>query len=201
MLTKKEKRELLRLVVHRNEHLKGSRSWDVLEYCIMLLLMVVLAFSIRAVLVEPMRVRGSSMEVTLLPGDYMAVEKISYIYKPMERGDVVICYYPNNDKYTCVKRIIGFAGDTITIEGGVVSVNGVELREDYVTTGLTPKHDGTYEVETGCIFVMGDTRLVSRDSTDGMVGSVPAERVIGRVRRVLLPFSRSKKLSDIQYDV
>ena len=201
MLTKKEKSELVRLVSRRNEHLKGSRSWDVLEYLITLLLMVVLAFSIRAVLFEPMRVRGSSMENTLEPGDYMAVEKLSYIVKPMKRGDVVICYYPNNDEYTCVKRIIGLEGDRIVIENGVISVNGVTLTEDYVTTGLTSKHDGVYEVEQGCIFVMGDNRLVSRDSTDGMVGSVPVERVIGKVNRVLLPFSRAKRLEGVDYGV
>ncbi len=201
MLTKKEKREMIRLVSHRNEHLKGGKFWDILEYIITLLLMMVLAFSIRSVLMEPMRVRGSSMENTLLPGDYMAVEKVSYIVKPMQRGDVVICYYPKNDEYTCVKRIIGLAGDTITIEEGVVSVNGVRLQEDYVTTGMTPKHDGTYVVEDGCVFVMGDNRLVSRDSTDGMVGSIPVERVIGRVSRVLLPFSRAQKMPKVQYDV
>ena len=201
MMTKKEKKEIMRLVARRNEHLKGGRIWDVLEYLITLVLMMVLAFSIRAVIFEPMRVKGSSMENTLQPGDYMAVEKLSYIVSPMKRGDVVICYYPNNDEYTCVKRIIGLEGDEITIEGGIVSVNGVRLKEDYVTTGLTPKHDGTYHVEPGCIFVMGDNRLVSRDSTDGMVGSVPRERVIGRVNRVLRPFSRAKRLPDVQYDI
>ena len=200
MLTNKDKKRMQRMVAQRNERLKGGRFWDIMEYLITLLLMMVLAFSIRAVIFEPMRVKGSSMKDTLQPGDYMAVEKLSYIVTPMKRGDVVICYYPNNDEYTCVKRIIGLAGDTITIEGGVVSVNGVRLQEDYVTTGMTPKHDGTYEVEEGCIFVMGDNRLVSRDSTDGMVGNIPAERVIGRVRRVLLPFSRAKKLGDIRYD-
>ena len=201
MLTKKEKRELLQLVARRNEHLKGSRFWDVLEYFITLLMMVVLAFSIRAVIFEPMRVKGSSMENTLMPGDYMAVEKLSYIVAPMKRGDVVICYYPNNDEYTCVKRIIGLEGDSITIQNGLVSVNGVQLREDYVTTGLTSKHDGTYTVEPGCVFVMGDNRLVSRDSTDGMVGSIPAKRVIGKVNRVLLPLSRSKGIPGVQYGV
>ena len=201
MLTKKEKQDLVKIVTHRNEHLKGSRTWDVLEYVISLLLMMVLAFSIRSVIFEPMRVKGNSMKDTLQPGDYMAVEKLSYIVKPMKRGDVVICYYPNNDEYTCVKRIIGMEGDTITIEGGVVSVNGVTLQEDYVTTGMTSKHDGTYTVEEGCVFVMGDNRLVSRDSTDGMVGSVPVERVIGRVKRVLLPPSRFQRLADIEYGV
>ena len=201
MLTKKEKQGMVRLVARRNEHLKGSRFWNAMEYCITLLLMMVLAFSIRAVIFEPMRVKGSSMENTLKPGDYMAVEKLSYIVSPMKRGDVVICYYPNNDEYTCVKRIIGLEGDTITIEGGVVSVNGVQLKEDYVTTGMTSRHDGTYEVEAGCIFVIGDNRLVSRDSTDGSVGSIPRERVIGRVNRVLLPFSRAKRLDSIDYGV
>ena len=201
MLTKKEKQELLKLVAKRNEHLKGSRIWGVLEYCITLLLMIVLAFSIRSVIFEPMRVKGMSMENTLLAGDYMAVEKLSYIVSPMERGDVVICYFPNNDEYTCVKRIIGLEGDRIVIKNGVVSVNGVTLTEEYVTTGLTSRHDGTYDVEPGCIFVMGDNRLVSKDSTDGMVGSIPVERVIGRVDRVLLPFSRAKKLRGVQYGV
>lgn len=201
MLTKQDKKEILKLVDHRNEHLKGSRSWSVIEYCITFLLMIVLAFSIRSVLFEPMRVKGSSMENTLLQGDYMAVEKLSYIFKPMKRGDVVICYYPNNNDYTCVKRIIGLEGDTITIENGFVSVNGVQLREDYVTTGLTSRHDGTYIVEQGCVFVMGDNRLVSRDSTDGMVGSIPVARVIGRVDRVLFPFSRAKRMQGVQYGV
>ena len=201
MLTKKDKQEMLKMVAHRNEHLKGSRTWDIIEYCIMLLLMVVIAFSIRSVLFEPMRVKGTSMENTLLPGDYMAVEKLSYIVTPMERGDVVICYYPNNDEYTCVKRIIGLEGDTITIQNGIVSVNGVTLKEDYVTTGLTSRHDGVYHVEEDCIFVIGDNRLVSKDSTDGEVGSIPRERVIGRVRRVLLPFSRAKRLESVRYGV
>ena len=201
MLTKKDKRDMMKMVSQRNEHLKGSRFWDALEYCITLLLMIVLAFSIRSVIFEPMRVKGSSMENTLLPGDYMAVEKLSYIAAPMKRGDVVICYYPNNDEYTCVKRVIGLAGDTIVIENGLVSVNGVQLTENYVTTGLTARHDGIYRVEAGCVIVMGDNRLVSRDSTDGMVGSIPAERVIGRVRRVLLPFSRMKKLFDVEYGI
>ena len=201
MLTKKEKKKMQRLVAHRNEHLKGSRGWDAMEYLITLILMMVLALSIRAVIFEPMRVKGSSMKDTLQPGDYMAVEKMSYIVKPMERGDVVICYYPNNDEYTCVKRIIGLAGDTITIEGGIVSVNGVRLQEDYVTTGLTSKHDGIFTVEDNCVFVMGDNRLISRDSTDGLVGSIPVERVIGKVNRVLLPLSRAKKIEKVEYDV
>ena len=201
MLTKKEKKEIAKLVASRNEHLKGGRFWNILEYLITLLLMIVLAFSIRAVIFEPMRVKGSSMENTLLQGDYMAVEKLSYIVKPMKRGDVVICYYPNNDEYTCVKRIIGLEGDQIVIENGVIRVNGVTLAEDYVTTGMTSKHDGVYDVEPGCIFVMGDNRLVSRDSTDGMVGSIPKERVIGRVRRVLLPASRAKRLDGVDYGV
>ncbi len=201
MLTNKEKNELLKIVAHRNERLKGSRFWDVMDYCITLALMVVLVFSLRATVFEPVRVKGSSMENTLLPGDYMAVEKLSYIVKPMERGDVVICYYPNNDEYTCVKRIIGLAGDEVRIEFGTVSVNGVTLQEEYVTTGMTAKHDGVYMVEEGCVFVMGDNRLVSHDSTDGLVGSVPLERVLGRVNRVLLPLDRAKKVEGVDYGI
>ena len=79
MLTKKEKQRMQRMVAHRNEHLKGSRFWDIMEYLITLVLMMVLAFSIRAVIFEPMRVKGNSMKNTLQPGDYMAVEKLSYI--------------------------------------------------------------------------------------------------------------------------
>ena len=204
MLTKQDKREILKLVDHRNEHLKGSRSWDVIEYCITFLLMIVLAFSIRSVIFEPMRVKGSSMENTLLPGDYMAVEKLSYILKPMKRGDVE---YDFVEVMACPGGCVGGGGQPIAFnqelgpERACVlnSMDGADVLR--VTTGLTPRHDGTYIVEQGCVFVMGDNRLVSRDSTDGMVGSIPVARVIGRVDRVLFPFSRSKRMQGVQYGV
>ncbi|MBQ7278867.1 MAG: signal peptidase I [Clostridia bacterium] len=199
MLTKAEKKAMGKLVAKRNDHIKSSFLWENIEFGIYLLLMVVIAFSIRTAVLEPWRVRGSSMEATLLPGDYMLIEKVSYIFDPMDRGDVVVCYYPNNDEYTCVKRIIGLSGDTVQIQQGRVSVNGTPIEEPYVVTGMTPKHDGTYIVEEGCVFVMGDNRLVSRDSTNGMVGSIPRERVIGRVSGVVLPISRAKVIYGMDY--
>jgi hypothetical protein len=42
---------------------------------------------------------------------------------------------------------------------------------------------------------------VSHDSTDGLVGSVPLERVLGRVNRVLLPLDRAKKVEGVDYDI
>ena len=115
----------------------------------------------------------------------------------------------DHGKTFLIKALTGFDTDRlkeekkrgITIENGFVSVNGVQLREDYVTTGLTSRHDGTYIVEQGCVFVMGDNRLVSRDSTDGMLGSIPVARVIGLVERVLIPFSRAKRMQWVQYGV
>jgi len=181
---------LRRFVNKRNDNLSGGGFYRALDFAIMLLAVFLLALAVRAVVFEPMRVRGSSMETTLLQDDFMVVEKLTYAFSRPRRGDILILYYPDNIEYTCVKRVIGLPGETVRIEEGQVFINGQRLAEPYLDQPVNSGHDGETKVEEGYVFVLGDNRIVSKDSSSVGVGPVRMERIVGKVAAVLHPFSR-----------
>ncbi len=102
---------------------------------------LVLAFGIRFWIAQPFRIPSSSMEPTLLVGDYIVVTKWSYGYgrysfapldrflpagriffTPPERGDLVVFRPPAQPNRDFVKRLIGLPGDSIRVQGGVLSI-------------------------------------------------------------------------------
>lgn len=191
-LTPKELRALRQTAAARNEQLEGGKTWRVLDFIILLGAILTFAIAIRFVIIEPIGVRGPSMLPTLEDGDYMIVEKISYLFRTPERGELIIVYYPNNDVYTCVKRVIGLPGETVTIQGGYVYINGTLLDEPYIAVERTGVHDNAWVVPDGQIFVLGDNRNESRDSTSSDVGCISESRIVGRVWCVLWPVSRAR---------
>lgn len=98
------------------------------RFIVSLIIVITLALSIRLFITEPTLVDGESMYPTLLNGERMLVEKVSLWFSEPQRGDIVICYYPG---YTvsCVKRVIGLPGETVSIENGIIYINGKELEE------------------------------------------------------------------------
>ena len=84
-----------------------------------------------------------SMQDTLLVGDHLLVDKLSYAaagsaarhllpYQEPKHGDVIVFRYPPDIKETLVKRLIGVPGDRLRMVGGVVYRNGKRLNEPYV---------------------------------------------------------------------
>ncbi len=84
-----------------------------------------------------------SMQDTLLIGDHLLVDKLSYAppgpisryllpYQPPKHGDIIVFRYPADINETLVKRLIGMPGDRLKITDGVVYRNGVRLNEPYV---------------------------------------------------------------------
>lgn len=180
----------MRIAEARNEQLEGGQRWRTLDFLVMLVALLTFAFAIRCVIVEPVGVHGPSMLPTLEDGDYMVVEKLTFLFRQPERGELITVYYPNNDVYTCVKRVIGLPGETVTITGGYVYIDGVLLDEPYVSVDRTAAHDNAWTVPEGQIFVLGDNRTVSRDSSSSDVGCISMNRLVGRVAMLLFPFSR-----------
>ena len=96
-----------------------------------------------------------------------------------------------------VKRVIGVAGDRVTCcdAEGRLSVNGVPLDESsYLYPGDAPSEDRfDIVVPEGRLWVMGDHRSASSDSRshlgDPGGGTVPEDKVIGRVVAVVWPWS------------
>ena len=65
-------------------------------------------------------VDGPSMLPTLVNGERLMVDKITYRFRPPRRGEIVVFRYPANPKESFIKRVIGVPGDTVQIYGGVV---------------------------------------------------------------------------------
>lgn len=161
------------------------------DFAIWLLIVLVAAFAVRLFLFEPIRVSGASMYDTLIDGERMFVEKVSYWFERPQRGEIIICYYPNHTT-TCVKRVIGVPGDRIAILGGEIYLNGEKLDESAYWEDIIWSDMAEITVPEDCVFVMGDNRNGSSDSRNPLVGPIPYNRVVGRVRSVIWPVARAR---------
>ena len=91
---------------------------------------------------QAFEIPSSSMENTLLIGDHVFVDRVTYSprtgwfpvvpYRDVKRGDIVVFLSPAEAGLFVVKRIIGVPGDHIHLRDGVVYLNGVAQNEPYV---------------------------------------------------------------------
>jgi signal peptidase I len=152
---------------------------DILET---LILSVVLFVSINLISAR-IRVDGASMEPTLLSGEYVIVNRISYRLGNPHRGDIIVFHFPRDPKEEYIKRIIGLPGDEVEVKNNAVYVNGQLLDESYIK--VTTNYAGTWRVPEGQLFVLGDNRNNSSDSHDW--GTVPTDYVVGKAVLVYWP--------------
>ena len=120
---------------------------------------------------------GTGMEPNLQGGQTLVILKTQKV-KP---GDVVAFYYNNQ---VLVRRVICTGGNQISItDEGVVSINGEDLEEPYLTEKTLGQCNLTfpYHVRSGTFFVMGDNREASMDSRLTQIGTVVEDRIIGKV--------------------
>jgi signal peptidase I len=154
-----------------------------------ILLALVLYFLIDSV-VARVRVENISMKPTLLPGEFVLVNKMAYRFGAMERGDIIVFHFPQNPQEDYIKRIIGLPGDQVKIDSGKVTVNDTQLAEEYISA--SPSYNGNWKVPEGSIFVLGDNRNQSSDSHQW--GFVPASNVVGKAVLIYWPFSKLRLL-------
>ncbi len=154
-----------------------------LEVAETLVLTVVLFVLVQSFVAEPYHIDQTSMENTLLPQQYVLVDKLSPHWDAYKRGDIVVFQPPASTGQTIpfIKRVIGLPGDVIDIRDGHVLVNGQEITEPYVFAGQPTDPETTqshFVVQPNELFVLGDHRAVSEDSR--VFGTVPVASVIGR---------------------
>ena len=128
------------------------------------------------------RIDGSSMNPTLVDGEYLIINNLSYYLDEPKRGDVIVFQHPNND-LNLIKRVIGLPGDTIEITNGDVILNGVVLDEPYIKS--PPTNNGRWQVPEDSYFVMGDNRNNSSDSRAWSY--LPEENIIGKAEVIYWP--------------
>lgn len=135
---------------------------------------------------QPVVVEGTSMLPVLHDGERLLVNKLVY-YKiqsvswgHIERGDVVVFWYPKEPDKSYVKRVIGLPGETVEVRNGVVYINGEQLNETYLSNDHN-QNLGSFppkKVDEHYFFVMGDNRDNSSDSR--YWGLVPEKYIYGK---------------------
>lgn len=133
-------------------------------------------------------VSGHSMDNTLADGDKIVVSCLGTI----DRGDIVVIDGLSKYGLPLVKRVIGLEGDVIDVDGeGHLLVNGEAVAEPYVTTPTTANGDLAFPitVEPGKVFLMGDNRMLSKDSRNTEIGQVDRRDIFGKAFFRILPFS------------
>lgn len=145
--------------------------------------------------IKPTIVREHSMEETLKENDYILLSRQAYgLFGEASRGDIVVfestLKTPSGNNKLLVKRIVAIPGDTISIKGGWVVINGEPVDEEYTKDGYTTTEMEEISIPDGYVFAMGDNRQNSMDSRDSRIGLVALDTVVGKAFFRLFPFSK-----------
>lgn len=172
---------------------KGKFAWQknallYLHDFVYLLAAIILIFMLcfRVVVVS-----GTSMNNTLLDGDYLLLIG-DIFYRNPQPGDVIVASKESFDNGApIVKRVIATEGQKVDIDfqAGIVYVDGVALDEPYTMTPTNNPEGISFPlvVEEGCIFVMGDNRNASKDSRDPEIGQIDRREILGKVVFLFFP--------------
>lgn len=182
------------------------------ELPVLVVIAFVVALLIKTFLLQAFYIPSASMEPTLVEGDRVLVEKVSYRLGEPRRGQVVVFEkefvglapeeddpfwedivsalkglfgFPTGGTQDFIKRVMAVEGDTIEGREGRVYVNGEVVEEPYLTEGTETSAFGPVQVPDGMIFVMGDNRGNSDDSR--AFGPIPVEEVVGHAFLLLWP--------------
>lgn len=162
---------------------------EVLSWIKLIVCAVVLAFIISNFIIVNATVPTGSMKNTIHEGNRMIGFRLSYVFGDIERGDVIIFKYPDDETQNFVKRVIGLPGETIEILGGKVYINDSPspLDEPYLFEEPIGDFQKTVIPEDS-YFVMGDNRNDSHDSRYWSSTSfVDEDKVLGKAVFVYWP--------------
>lgn len=177
-----------------------SAIWDFVE---------VLVFSgaiflvLYLLILQPHKIKGSSMEPSFYDKEYLLTDKVSYKLGEPKRGDVIVFKAPNTDDEEFIKRIIALPGETILIKDGKVYINGRLVDESYIVKGTYTsggamvKEGFELTLPPGKYFVMGDNRLYSSDSRTW--GPITKDDITGRAWIIYWPFSKLGTVKEVKY--
>ncbi len=161
---------------------------------------LVIAFVVKTYLFQAFYIPSESMVPTLEIGDRVLVNKVSYRLHDVNRGDIIVFKAPEGTRTAeikdLVKRVIGLPGDTIAGRNGRIYINDKVLEEPWLPTG-TQSRQFQCTAQLGCVngrvpaksvFVLGDNRLQSKDST--YFGPIRDNGIIGRAFVRIWPLDR-----------
>ena len=175
-----------------NEPAVKRALWRLVAF---LLLFVLVNWGVMPLALQAYAIPSGSMEGTILVGDRVYSERISYYLHDPEAGDIITFQDPACEGRVLIKRVVATGGQTVDLVDGKVVVDGVPLYEPY-TDGepsypLTPVYGKAisypFTVPEGQLWVMGDNRTNSQDSR--YFGPIGEDTVTGRAVLIYWPIS------------
>jgi signal peptidase I len=155
------------------------------EYVEPIIIAVLIALFVRTFIVQAFKIPSSSMEPTLLVGDYLLVNKFIYgtrlpftdkkilDFKKPRRGDIIVFIYPKDRSKDFIKRVIGEEGEKVEIIQNKIYINDQQINDPWgyyseknPLARYLPSMErfGPVVVPKDSLFVMGDNRDNSQDS-------------------------------------
>ena len=132
---------------------------ELIEDVVLVAIVLAVVFVVKHFLIINAVIPSASMENTIMTGDRIFGNRLTYTFGDPKRGEIVIFKFPDNEKELFIKRVIGLPGDKVEIRDGLVYINDSEepLEEDYLRE--TPVGNfGPYYVPEGYYFMLGDNR-------------------------------------------
>ncbi len=143
--------------------------------------------------VQPVKVEGTSMQPRLVDQERIFVNRFIYRFSEIQRGDVVVFWYPRDRSKSFIKRVLGVPGDEVEIRRGSVYVNEKKIEEPYLDPQFRDQDSlGRRIVPSDRYFVLGDHRSSSNDSRNW--GFVPRELIYGKAVFCYWPISRAGRV-------
>lgn len=181
--------------IHRPEEASRSGLWAEARLLLRdLVFALMIAALVVVFIVQPVKVEGTSMLPRLHDGERIFVNKLIYYdeyrWAPrIERGDIVVFWFPDDPSKSYIKRVVGLPGDTVEVREGNVLINGAILEEKYLDPqeNLSTRSQPPVYVKPNYYFVMGDNRDNSSDSR--VWGLVPKKYIYGKALLRYWPLS------------
>lgn len=157
---------------------------------------------VRYFLIQPFIVKGASMEPNYYDGEYLIIDEVTYRFRDVERGEIVVFRPPNNSSQFYIKRVIGLPGETVEILNGKITIsnkeypNGVNLSEIYIEDYTSGRERITLGLDE--YYLLGDNRDASLDSR--RFGAVSKDELVGRVWIRGLPLDRIGTIDNPDYN-
>ena len=148
--------------------------------------LTVLIFVVIHFVIQSYHVQGANMQPGFTADQYVMVNKSAYIFRNVERGDVVVFHNPHDTAQDFIERVIGLPGDTIQVDSTSIRVNRVLLNEPYVKVATNPLAN-TWKVPANQYFVLNDNRQIADDSRT--LSFIPKDYIIGKAILVYWPLN------------
>jgi signal peptidase I len=161
---------------------KPSGTRVAVEWVVILLGAVVVAFLVKTFLLQAFYIPSASMDPTLKVKDRVLVNKLSYDFHDVHRGDIIVFKSPpgesNSEIKDLIKRVVALPGETVEAHDGHVFVDGKRIDDSYLVKGVTTSSFQPQKIPPNSVWVMGDNRGNSKDSR--FFGPISEDLIVGR---------------------